>query len=229
MNNIGITGELTPYLLRSNEWIAGILLCCFIGSAYVLSQDKHFISQRIRLFFFSLEHENSTATAVHHQLLLILQSCLLTGTMFTYYYTQTQTHTNIEKDIPLLLGYYSILMVLYCLCKWITYSFVNWIFFDKRENKVWIESYFLTISMLGFLIFPTAALIIFLNLPTFFCRIFFVFAFIFVNLLLLYKAFCIFFKSLHGLFYLFLYFCTLEILPALVIWKGIDSINSILT
>jgi hypothetical protein len=68
-----------------------------------------------------------------------------------------------------------------------------------------------------------------LDLPIVFCYTFFAILLILVYLLLIFKAFCTFFKGLHGLFYLFLYFCTLEILPAIIIWKGMESANSILT
>ena len=227
MNNIGIIGELTPYLLRSNEWVVAILLCCFITTCYVFSKEKGIITLRIRKFFISHRHETTSNT--FHNIALILQCCLLIGILMTYYQTKNTSFIQLKESPLFLLGNYCTYVILFCICKWFIYNFINWIFFEKRENKAWTESYFLTISAFGVILFPITLLIVFLDLPQIYCGIFLGITFILGNLLLLYKAFCIFFNGLHGLFYLFLYFCTLEILPTLIIWKGIDSANSILT
>lgn len=228
MNETGITGEVVPHLLRSNDWVAGILLCGFMMMAYVLSRDSLFIYQRIRQFLFSHEHGENGAFSFR-DLLLILQCCLLCGMLLAYYYIQQPAFGYTSEQFPLLWGQYSGFVMLYCVGKWIIYSFVNWIFFGKRENNIWIKSYFLIVSVSGILLFPIVLLLVFLDLSVSYCCIFSAILFIFVNFLLLYKAFCTFFKGLHGLFYLFLYFCTLEIFPILIIWKGFDSTNGILT
>lgn len=230
MNHISFTEELIPYLLRTNEWVTVILLCCFMATAYILSRDKQLIIQRIRQLFFSHEHgRNLDISFQRHLLLLILQNSLLIGILLTYCNIKHSAINPIEEYIPTILGYYSLLAILYCISKWIIYNFINWIFFERRANGTWIDSYFLIISMLAFLLFPATLLIVYLNLPIVFCYTFFAILLILVYLLLIFKAFCTFFKGLHGLFYLFLYFCTLEILPAIIIWKGMESANSILT
>ena len=229
MNNISIIGELTPYLLRSNEWVVAILLCCFITTCYIFSQEKGIIVLRIRKFFISHEYRNTTPDNTSHNIILICQCCLLIGILITYYHTKNPTLIQ-QNESPLgLVGKFTMYAIAYCLCKWIIYSFINWIFFNKRESKAWIGSFFLIISTFGALLYPITLLIVFLDLSEVYCRFFIIATLLFSYLLLLYKAFCIFFRGLHGLFYLFLYFCTLEILPALIIWKGIDSANSILT
>lgn len=227
MNEIGITGEVVPHLLRSNDWVIGVLLCSFMIIAYVFSQDKLSIYQRIRQFFFSHEH-GEYSMFNFNDLLLILQCCLLCGLLLTFCDVQQPTPGYTSEHIFLLWVQYSGFALLYCMAKWIIYRFVNWVFFDKKGNNVWIKSYFLIISMFGVLLFPASLLLIFLNLSAFYCCIFFAFLFVLANFLLLYKAFCTFFKGLHGLFYLFLYFCTLEIFPILIIWKGMGLTNSIL-
>ena len=50
---------------------------------------------------------------------------------------------------------------------------------------------------------------------------FMAFAIILAKILLFWKCFNNFFNKIHGFFHLILYFCALEILPDLILWKGI--------
>ncbi len=43
-----------------------------------------------------------------------------------------------------------------------------------------------------------------------------------------YKCIRNFFPHIHGSFHLILYFCALEIVPDLFLWKGIGFINNVL-
>lgn len=47
------------------------------------------------------------------------------------------------------------------------------------------------------------------------------------KILLFYKCIRNFFNHFHGILHLILYFCTLEIIPLLFLWKGLIYINNI--
>ena len=51
---------------------------------------------------------------------------------------------------------------------------------------------------------------------------------LFTKILLFYKCIRNFFSYLHGFLHLILYFCTLEIIPDLLLWKGIEYVNKVL-
>ena len=138
MNEIGITGEVVPHLLRSNDWVIGVLLCSFMIITYVFAQDKLSIYQRIRQFFFSHEHGEYSVFGFN-DLLLILQCCLLCGLLLTFCYVQEPTPRYTGEHIFLLWVQYSGFALLYCMAKWIIYRFVNWVFFDKKGNNIWIK------------------------------------------------------------------------------------------
>lgn len=236
MNEKGIVGQITPDLLSDNEWVAAILMVCFFISAYVLSQGKALLFQSIRKLFsnHAIEHlfHKQTATDTYCLLLLNLQTCLLVAVLILKYRYDIQA-SEIANNLPsstvsVLLGSYSGLMLLYVIVKRYTYKFINWIFFDKTKNSLWIESYFFIISIFGMLLLPFTLLTIYYDFPFYTGFIIPVFLFFLMNLLFIYKCFSIFFNQLHGSFYLFLYFCTLEVLPFLVVWKGIEMVNDIL-
>ena len=52
---------------------------------------------------------------------------------------------------------------------------------------------------------------------------------VFAKILLFWKCFSNFFEKFYGAFHLILYFCALEILPDLILWKGMEIISNILT
>ncbi|MZU51428.1 DUF4271 domain-containing protein, partial [Escherichia coli] len=108
------------------------------------------------------------------------------------------------------------------------YSFVNWIFFNKTRNIIWLESYFNVVIGAGFLLFPIVLLIVYFDLSPQIAPYFIGFVIIIAKILLFYKCFSNFFNKFYGAFHLILYFCALEILPDFVLWKGIILANNIL-
>jgi len=107
------------------------------------------------------------------------------------------------------------------IAKWGIYKTINWIFFEKSRNLSWTLSYFNIIVWLGLVLLPVISLMVYFDLTTQSSFIFMALAIISAKILLLWKCFNNFFGKFHGIFHLILYFCTLEILPDLILWKGI--------
>lgn len=236
MNGPGVIGgELTPYLLSDDEWITGILIGCFVITACVLSQGKILLLQSLRKLF--LTHEighlfhKQPAIDSYFLTLLTLQTCLLVSILLLKFQSDGFVISTTERlttsASSILLACYSLMTVLYCIAKRYIYKFINWIFFDKAKNNLWTDAYFFILSIFGMLLLPVTLLAVYGNLPFHLSIIIPVFLFFLMNLIFIYKCFSIFFSQLHGSFYLFLYFCTLEILPLLVVWKGIEMVNDI--
>ena len=236
MNGPGVIGgELTPYLLSDDEWITGILIGCFVITACVLSQGKILLLQSLRKLF--LTHEighlfhKQPAIDTYFLTLLTLQTCLLVSILLLKFQSDGFVISTTERlttsASSILLACYSLMTVLYCIAKRYIYRFINWIFFDKAKNNLWTDAYFFILSIFGMLLLPVTLLAVYGNLPFHLSIIIPVFLFFLMNLIFIYKCFSIFFSQLHGSFYLFLYFCTLEILPLLVVWKGIEMVNDI--
>lgn len=236
MNGMGIAGERIPYLLNGDEWITGILVLCFLMTSYVLSHGRSMLFQSVRTLFSNhgIDHIFHKQASVDNccLILLNLQSCLLVSVLLLKYLINAPesdlSATFTSSTTLVFLEYYIGLTVLYLVVKRIGYKFINWVFFDKAKNSLWLESYFFVISIFGMLLLPVTLLIIYGDFPFYISVIIPVFLFFLMNLFFVYKCFSIFFNQLHGWFYLFLYFCTLEVLPFLVVWKGIAMVNDIL-
>ena len=235
MNGVGIMGERIPYLLNGDEWITGILVLCFLMTSYVLSHGRSMLFQSIRMLFSNhgIDHIFHKQTTVDNYCLLLLnlQTCLLVSVLLLKYLIDVPesglSASFTSSAASVFLGYYIGVIALYLVIKRIGYKFINWVFFDKVKNKLWLESYFFVISIFGMLLLPVTLLIVYGDFPFYINVIIPVFLFFLMNLFFIYKCFSIFFSQLHGWFYLFLYFCTLEILPLLVVWKGIEMVNDI--
>ena len=154
-------------------------------------------------------------------------SCVLCGIWFFHYFTSTNIPLSHQVSHEILLSIYTILIALLYCCKYTLYRFINWIFFDKEQNDSWTTSYFDLIIATGFLLFPTILLIVFFNLSFFLAQTLVLATLLITKLLLFYKCIRNFFNHFHGILHLILYFCTLEIVPDLLLWKGIIYVNKI--
>ncbi len=118
--------------------------------------------------------------------------------------------------VPLALG--AALMAL-VLAKGAAYAAVNWVFFDRESRGRWLSAYFFLTSACSFAAFPLAMIDIYrseLQCAVAICSLG---AFILYKILLFYKLNANFRLKRYSVLLLFLYFCTAEILPSLVMWR----------
>ena len=218
-----------PYLLSNDDWVTGILLVCFLITSYVLSHGRSLFFQSIRKLFsaYEINHifHKKTIVDTFCLLLLNLQTCLLVSILLLKVVSENETLTYSVAII--LLACYSLIIFLYLLVKRIFYRFVNWVFFDKIKNSLWIDSYFFIISIGGILLLPITLLIVYSSVSSYLSILLPAILLFLMNLYFIYRCFSIFFSQLHGFCYLFLYFCTLEILPFLFVGKVIRMLNDI--
>lgn len=84
---VGTEGIPIPYSPRMDDAVAAILLGCFFLSAYVLSRSRKFLLQLVKDFLLHRERTSifatSTAADMRYLLLLILQTCVLSGVFFS--------------------------------------------------------------------------------------------------------------------------------------------------
>ena len=230
----GMQGEAMPYKLVSDNNVMFAIVSGLLLIVIALQNEKKGIirilrncfstsSERTNIFDDSYNSSSNIPTV-----LLCGVSCIMGGLLIYHYYSYSDPDFFFNAKHLAMLGIYTGVLISYLIIKWIIYSFVNWIFFDKEKNKLWIEDVFNLIAALGLTLFPTVLYIVFLDSEFHFSsKIILIIIFI-SKILLFYKCFRYFFRGFHGVLHLILYFCTLEIIPDLFLWKGIELINSIL-
>jgi hypothetical protein len=228
----GFDGISMPYRLRMDDGINGLLLFCFILTAYVFAYGRKAIVEQIKNLFSRKEQTDffgkATASDLRHRIMFRLQTCILMG-IFTFgYFNDYNPSAFDQKSIYWVLGIYIGIGIAFYAIKWIIYSFLGWVFFNKNITSAWLESYSTIINMLGLCYFPLVLLMVYYDLPASTILIIGLNLIIFAKILMFYKWLKFFFNNLHGLFFLIVYFCALEILPCFLLVQGLLQTNIIL-
>ena len=228
----GFEGTSISYSPRTDDAIALTLLVCFFLSSIALARGKKFLSQQVKDFVLHRERtsifDSSTAADVRYLLVLVLQTCVLSGITFLNYFHDTCPALMDHVSSLLLLGIYVGFCLAYFLLKWLLYMFLGWTFFDKNKTNVWLESYSALIYYVGFALFPFVLFLVYFDLSLTNLVIIGSIILIFTKILMFYKWIKLFFHQFSGLFLLILYFCALEIVPCLLLYQGMIQMNNIL-
>jgi len=228
----GFEGTPISYSPRTDDAIALTLLACFFLSSIVLARGKKFLSQQVKDFVLHRERtsifDSSTAADVRYLLVLVLQTCVLSGITFLNYFHDTSPTLMNQVSPLLLLGIYVGFCLAYFLLKWLIYMFLGWTFFDKNKTNIWLESYSALIYYVGFALFPFVLFLVYFDLSLTNLVIIGAIILIFTKILMFYKWIKLFFHQFSGLFLLILYFCALEIVPCLLLYQGMIQMNNIL-
>lgn len=228
----GFEGTPISYSPRTDDAIALTLLACFFLSSIALARGKKFLSQQVKDFVLHRERtsifDSSTAADVRYLLVLVLQTCVLSGITFLNYFHDTCPALMNRVSPLLLLGIYVGFCLAYFLLKWLIYMFLGWTFFDKNKTNIWLESYSALIYYVGFALFPFVLFLVYFDLSLTNLVIIGAIILIFTKILMFYKWIKLFFHQFSGLFLLILYFCALEIVPCLLLYQVLVQINNIL-
>ena len=228
----GFEGTPISYSPRTDDAIALTLLACFFLSSIALARGKRFLSQQVKDFVLHRERtsifDSSTAADVRYLLVLVLQTCVLSGITFLNYFHDTCPALMNQVSPLLLLGIYVGFCLAYFLLKWLIYMFLGWTFFDKNKTNIWLESYSALIYYVGFALFPFVLFLVYFDLSLTNLVIIGAIILIFTKILMFYKWIKLFFHQFSGLFLLILYFCALEIVPCLLLYQGMIRMNNIL-
>ena len=228
----GFEGTPISYSPRTDDAIALTLLACFFLSSIALARGKKFLSQQVKDFVLHRERtsifDSSTAADVRYLLVLVLQTCVLSGITFLNYFHDTCPALMDHVSSLLLLGIYVGFCLAYFLLKWLLYMFLGWTFFDKNKTNIWLESYSALIYYVGFALFPFVLFLVYFDLSLTNLVIIGSIILIFTKIFMFYKWIKLFFHQFSGLFLLILYFCALEIVPCLLLYQGMIQMNNIL-
>ncbi len=226
----GIAGDPLPYRFRTDDYVTIVLLLSFFLEVWVVARSFRFLKQQIKDFFYIRKRENlfTPDAELRGQIFLVFQTCFVLGILFFDYtqefmtdvFNQVSPYQLLAVDVAIFIAYYT--------AKLIGYVVIDWIFFDREQHTQWMDTYLLGLLALGTALFPVALLVVYFDLA--FQTLLFVFAgvLIIVKLLLFYKCSAIFFNYRLGFLHLLLYFCTLEILPLLVVWRALEYTNNYL-
>ena len=109
-----------------------------------------------------------------------------------------------------------LVLQLFVYAKSCLYSIVNFTFFDREPSRKWISGYLLMTSLTAFLFYPIALMDVFSHLSHEIVIWSAILVVVLYELLLFYKLIANFKVKKYGYMLIFLYFCSVELLPTLV-------------
>ena len=225
----GMKGEPMPYKMESDEAIVGAIAVSFVlillalqrGSKSVFLYLKEAVTLRTRSSFFE---EKVTLSSVSSAALCF--STILSSSICLYRYYATPSMSE-EVNHLLILIVYIIAFAMLIIGKYLLYNFVNWVFFNKEKNKLWKQSYWALIAAAGVVLFPSVLYTVFLDSEIQISDYLLLMILAIFKILLFYKLIGNFFAHFYGVSHLILYFCALEIIPDLLLWKGVEIFNNV--
>ena len=226
----GMIGEPIPYSLRSDWMVTTVLFMCMVLVTVVFSKGRKYWLQAIRNLSLNRERgsmfDEVTAADVRHTFLLVAHSFLMLG-LCVYYYWVHKNPILLEKvsHSYLLIGFAFSVVVLQFL-RWILYQMVNWAFFQKVRNKLWMTAFFHLYMVLGLCFLPVFLLVVYFDVSLQISFWIIGILLFLAKIALFWKCFSNFFAKIYGVLHLILYFCALEILPDLIWWKGMEWMNN---
>lgn len=227
----GVAGDPVPYTVAGDNLITSILLACFLLAMLAFARSHNFILRQAKSFFSPPRRQFSDITEttgeLRFQIFLGLQTCLLLGLFFFFF---TRGHDPLLVDIPqwAQIGFYTAVLIAYFVVKLMLYALTGWTFFSSQKNEQWVKSFLFLISVEGILLFPAAMLASYFNISLDTTFVYTLVLLIAVKLLSLYKSSVIFFTGNHFILQNFLYFCTLEVVPAGALWAALALANEYL-
>ena len=222
-----------PYTFREDQVVSVLLLGCFFLSAYVLSRSRNYLIQLGHDFLFHRERasifSDTTGGDMRHLLLLAGQTCVLLGMFLFFCFSSAQPVLLSVQPSWQWVGIYAGICAGYVCVKWLLYFFLGWIFFDKKTTERWMEASSSLLYYLGFALFLSILFIVYFNLRLEFMVIIGAILFLSLKILAFYKWLKLFCSNLYGSLFLILYFCAVEIIPCLMVYRGLVELNDYLT
>ncbi len=221
----GVPGDPIPYAVHNDNIITSLLLACFILSVVAFANARQFIIRQAKHFFYvpseGTTEDSETASEIYFQLLLVLITSLLIALLFYFYTLYFIGETFVLRSQYTLISIFLGITLVYFFLKTCFYQMVNLIFFNSKRNQQWSKSLMFIISVEGVLLFPAVLLGAYFELDINLIGIYVITSLIIVKLLTIYKSYIIFFRRNVVQLQIFLYFCTLEIVPMLAFWGAL--------
>lgn len=226
MDNLNslIEGIPAPYSIQNDDFITSLLYATVLISIVAFSQSRDFIARELRSFFrtsrYSSNYDYFTETAieVRFQFFLGFQTCLMLAHatfLFVSHYLPCKTTVTAHHNFFLVLvGSF----MAYFLAKSILQAVVGWVYFEPQENRMWQKSQLFLFAVEGLPLLPIVLMLCYFSMTFIAAGILIVAVLILVKILTFYRCYSIFFSKNRPRLQIFLYFCTLEIVPMVALY-----------
>lgn len=229
-----MTGESIPYCMVNDNVLMSLFVFTLIGMAYVFIMNGGSIVERVKaMFYYGKQQSNPYNDRTHIAgicNMLLYWQVVFYASILSLKYIQHGNRLFIGAEPYMVFITLAILFALLLPVKWLMFELCNRILFSNSAAQEWRYSYFFTIKLIGFLLFPLVVCSVFIKS---FSMAYFMVYIIFAMLVYIYtftrNCIKIIFSKKHIYLDIFLYLCALELLPMAILWRIIHQINVYLT
>ena len=209
------------FAVRNDDYIVAGMVMMFFFMAVVLYWGRNVLLHRLKEFFTTKrtytedDVEGSSGEAIYVFLLTSISTLSLSCIFFDDRMTMSSFLSVTGMPYWLFGAGFVLCMAFIYLKAWL-YAMVNWTFFDSDSNQRWMIGYLLVTALTAFLFYPLALLDVFAHVSHEIVIQGAILVVILYELVLFYKLIANFRVKKYGYMLIFLYFCTVELLPTLV-------------
>lgn len=215
-----------------SAWMA-VEICVLLGLMFsVIYKNRLYLSFRLREYFSPGQRFvfSKPTTPTNNFILtttLLMGTCLCIGLIISgiaNFYPEVLNIPSSATDESVEYGFWfslrvAMMSLAFVVLKGLLYMVINWVFASSENNMRWINAYFFITAVLVFLLFPFALVELFVGFSQKMLVICLLILFIVYEITLFYRLVVNFKGNKYGFLLIFLYFCTVELLPALFLWK----------
>ena len=223
-------GEPTAYSLRTDDCVAMAFVLSFLCMAWVVAHSRQFIIDS----FVNILEDNTRCTRftkrATHELqgipLLIIQAALGFGLISAYFANQTTTAPAPTIAPHLIVPISALVATCYYVTRVAIYAGINSVFFTPQKVKAWTDFYLLSLLIEGAALTALSLASIYTQLNTTSSKVILILLLIGLEIPRFVKLKSIFFPGFIGSIHIFLYFCTLNLAPMLLVWQILTNFNT---
>lgn len=208
----------------SDDVLLAILLVLILVAAAIVYRSRDLLLYRLRTFFSSGRLNSTVAVsdslAEPYYVFLLVHVTAMSFALPLYQLQAMQcTYVSLVGHPRWLLFALFGAIELFILLKWVMYEIINWTFFDREQINRWQHSYYFVTAFFAYLILPVSTYLLLSECTAEVVTQTLVFMVICYEILLLLRLFINFTPRLYGSLSFFLYFCSAELIPAIILWR----------
>ena len=224
---LGMAGDPIPYAIRNDDTITALLLVSFVIALMAFAASRNYIARQLKTFFYPQKagmDATETSGEFRAQVYFLLLTCLLLALFYFLYTQEFVASTFVLSDEYLLMVIFFGVFCGYYALKALLYTGVNLVFFDSKKNEQWLRTTLFINGAIGVFLFPAVMLLTYFDVTSKTIIYYLLVVLVFVKILTFYKCSAIFFRQNILYLQIILYFCTLEIIPLIALWGGLEVI-----
>jgi hypothetical protein len=224
---LGMAGDPIPYAIRNDDTITALLLVSFVIALMAFAASRNYIARQLKTFFYPQKagmDATETSGEFRAQVYFLLLTCLLLALFYFLYTQEFVASTFVLSDEYLLMVIFFGVFCGYYALKAFLYTGVNLVFFDSKKNEQWLRTTLFINGAIGVFLFPAVMLLTYFDVTSKTIIYYLLVVLVFVKILTFYKCSAIFFRQNILYLQIILYFCTLEIIPLIALWGGLEVI-----